>query len=163
MPVPRGLPPGVDSFGAGLADLRRRLASLERAASSGSGSGVTDHGALTGLGDDDHSQYLTEARGDARYPVRSVSAAVAAGTGTIDTTTAAAAEWLVRCDVGADSEVTRVVAVARSTTVSWTQYATVGTGAGTLCSYEVTVSTGTMSLRATPSGSATFDIVRTEP
>lgn len=29
--------------------------------------GVTDHGALTGLGDDDHLQYLTEARGDARY------------------------------------------------------------------------------------------------
>jgi len=29
--------------------------------------GVTDHGALTGLGDDDHPHYLTEARGDARY------------------------------------------------------------------------------------------------
>ena len=28
-----------------------------------------DHGALTGLGDDDHPQYLTEARGDARYPL----------------------------------------------------------------------------------------------
>jgi hypothetical protein len=32
----------------------------------GSG-GVTDHGALTGLGDDDHPQYLTEVRGDVRY------------------------------------------------------------------------------------------------
>lgn len=29
--------------------------------------GVTDHGALTGLGDDDHLIYLTNARGDARY------------------------------------------------------------------------------------------------
>jgi hypothetical protein len=29
--------------------------------------GVTDHGALTGLNDDDHPNYLTEARGDARY------------------------------------------------------------------------------------------------
>jgi len=29
--------------------------------------GVTDHGALTGLGDDDHAQYHTDARGDARY------------------------------------------------------------------------------------------------
>ena len=28
---------------------------------------VTDHGALTGLGDDDHPQYHTDARGDARY------------------------------------------------------------------------------------------------
>lgn len=33
---------------------------------TGSG-GVTDHGALTGLSDDDHTQYLTTARGDARY------------------------------------------------------------------------------------------------
>lgn len=29
--------------------------------------GVTDHGLLTGLGDDDHAQYLTSPRGDARY------------------------------------------------------------------------------------------------
>ncbi len=29
--------------------------------------GVTDHGNLDGLGDDDHSQYLTNARGDVRY------------------------------------------------------------------------------------------------
>ena len=29
--------------------------------------GVTDHGALTGLGDDDHTQYHNNARGDARY------------------------------------------------------------------------------------------------
>lgn len=28
---------------------------------------VTDHGALTGLADDDHTQYHTDARGDARY------------------------------------------------------------------------------------------------
>jgi hypothetical protein len=32
------------------------------------GGGVTDHGALTGLADDDHTQYLNNARGDARYP-----------------------------------------------------------------------------------------------
>ena len=29
--------------------------------------GVTDHGALTGLGDDDHLQYHNDTRGDARY------------------------------------------------------------------------------------------------
>lgn len=33
----------------------------------GGGGGVTDHGALTGLGDDDHTQYHTDARGDVRY------------------------------------------------------------------------------------------------
>ena len=31
------------------------------------GGGVTDHGLLTGLADDDHIQYHTDARGDARY------------------------------------------------------------------------------------------------
>ena len=34
---------------------------------AGGGGGVSDHGALTGLGDDDHPQYHTDARGDARY------------------------------------------------------------------------------------------------
>lgn len=33
----------------------------------GGGGGVTDHGALTGLSDDDHPQYHNNARGDARY------------------------------------------------------------------------------------------------
>lgn len=31
------------------------------------GGGSSDHGALTGLADDDHTQYHTDARGDARY------------------------------------------------------------------------------------------------
>lgn len=35
--------------------------------SEGSGGGVTDHGDLTGLVDDDHTQYHNDARGDARY------------------------------------------------------------------------------------------------
>lgn len=33
----------------------------------GGGGGATDHGALTGLSDDDHTQYLNNARGDSRY------------------------------------------------------------------------------------------------
>src|SRR5690606_696123 len=33
----------------------------------GGAGGVTDHGMLAGLGDDDHPQYLTNGRGDARY------------------------------------------------------------------------------------------------
>jgi len=37
------------------------------ATGGGGGGGVTDHGALTGLADDDHLQYHTDARGDARY------------------------------------------------------------------------------------------------
>jgi hypothetical protein len=35
-------------------------------------SGVTDHGALTGLGDDDHTQYHNDTRGDARYHTKTV-------------------------------------------------------------------------------------------
>jgi hypothetical protein len=35
--------------------------------SSGGGGGVSDHGALTGLSDDDHLQYHNDTRGDARY------------------------------------------------------------------------------------------------
>lgn len=36
-------------------------------AAGGGAPGVTDHGALTGLTDDDHAQYHTDARGDLRY------------------------------------------------------------------------------------------------
>jgi hypothetical protein len=32
---------------------------------------ITDHGHLTGLGDDDHQQYLNNARGDDRYTPKS--------------------------------------------------------------------------------------------
>ena len=37
--------------------------------------GVTDHGALSGLDDDDHTQYLNNARGDARYDALGAAAA----------------------------------------------------------------------------------------
>ena len=43
----------------------------------GGGGGVTDHGMLTGLADDDHLQYLTASRGDARYtPIDPVTVGV---------------------------------------------------------------------------------------
>lgn len=49
------------------------------------GGGVTDHGALTGLGDDDHTQYHNDARGDARYqPLDALLTAVAALTTAAD-------------------------------------------------------------------------------
>jgi hypothetical protein len=40
---------------------------LESTGSGTGGTGVSDHGLLTGLSDDDHTQYLTQGRGDARY------------------------------------------------------------------------------------------------
>lgn len=48
--------------------------------------GTTDHGGLTGLSDDDHALYHTDARGDARYAALShAHAASAITSGTIDT------------------------------------------------------------------------------
>ena len=44
---------------------------VEAAGPPGVGGGVTDHGALTGLGDDDHTQYHNNTRGDARYTQKS--------------------------------------------------------------------------------------------
>jgi hypothetical protein len=48
---------------------------------SAMGSGVDDHGALTGLGDDDHTQYHTDTRGDARYHQKSEFLQTSAGAG----------------------------------------------------------------------------------
>ena len=42
------------------------------------GGGVTDHGALSGLQDDDHLQYHTDARGDARYYTKEATGSLVA-------------------------------------------------------------------------------------
>ena len=47
-------------------DIRKVVTAAGTVGGSAS-TGVTDHGALTGLSDDDHPQYLTPVRGDARY------------------------------------------------------------------------------------------------
>ncbi len=47
--------------------------------SDGEGGGVTDHGALTGLSDDDHTQYHNDARGDARYYTKGATDGLLAG------------------------------------------------------------------------------------
>lgn len=69
MPVKRPVQPQRQSqLPAGFIGLlRRALADLGFTAGGGGGGGVTDHGALTGLADDDHSHYHNNARGDARY------------------------------------------------------------------------------------------------
>ena len=56
--------PGAPLTRDQAAILTARIKALE---ATPPGGGVTDHGALTGLGDDDHPQYLTTGRGDARY------------------------------------------------------------------------------------------------
>lgn len=52
-------------------DLEPILSKIQSAPAPGSGSGTSDHGLLIGLGDDDHTQYHNNARGDARYPLLS--------------------------------------------------------------------------------------------
>jgi hypothetical protein len=104
---------------------------VNAAGASGGGSvtqGVTDHGALTGLLDDDHPQYLTPVRGDARY----ITAArqVIAGTGM---TGGGALSADVTLNVGAGNMITvgaDTVAVADGGT-----YQFIGTGAGAAASW----------------------------
>lgn len=56
-----------------IIDTKREVIAVRGAGSGsnggggGGGGGVTDHGALTGLSDDDHTQYFNQVRGDARY------------------------------------------------------------------------------------------------
>lgn len=54
----------------------------------GSGGGVSDHGLLTGLTDDDHGQYLTTGRGDARYYTQAQTTTLLAGKASTATTDA---------------------------------------------------------------------------
>lgn len=63
---------------ADIVALDARVDALETGGEGGGG--VTDHGALTGLADDDHAQYYNQARGDARY-VRPAQLATVATTG----------------------------------------------------------------------------------
>ena len=56
--------PGAPLTPDQAATLTARIVALE---ATPPGAGVTDHGALTGLSDDDHPIYLTTGRGDARY------------------------------------------------------------------------------------------------
>lgn len=67
----------------------------------GGGGGVTDHGALTGLADDDHLQYHTDGRADARYVRHDGATALSAG-----------AQTQARANIGAEASGTAASAVA---------------------------------------------------
>jgi len=97
------------------------------------GGGVSDHGALTGLGDDDHPQYHNDARGDARYYTQTQ----------IDTmfgsylTTASAAATYLTIAAAADLPGTYVASMYAAnsgspTHTSASEWQKVGSGGGTL-------------------------------
>lgn len=70
----------------------------------GAGGGVTDHGALTGLSDDDHPQYLNQARGDGRYYTEVEVDAALAGKAPVATTLAGYGITDAASDAELDSE-----------------------------------------------------------
>jgi hypothetical protein len=80
------------------------------ATGTGSGTGVTDHGDLTGLTDDDHPQYVNQSRGDTRYTQRANNLSDVTNTATARTNLGAAAATHVHA--GADIT-TGTVATAR--------------------------------------------------
>jgi hypothetical protein len=92
----------------------------------GGGGGVTDHGALTGLSDDDHPQYLNNARGDARYDASGTAAsAVSAHAGAADPHTGyqresekGAASGYASLDSGTKVPITQVPTGTSGTTVA---------------------------------------------
>ena len=107
--------PGAPLTPDQAAILTARIKALEAAPP-----GVTDHGALTGLGDDDHLIYLTTGRGDARYvqgsdsrlsdartptahthPVAQVSDSTATGRALVTAADAAAARGTLGLDTAA--------------------------------------------------------------
>lgn len=60
-----GFVPGATSYTTTLPSIFQQVAAIQAAIASGLG--VSDHGQLTGLADDDHPQYLNQTRSDARY------------------------------------------------------------------------------------------------
>jgi hypothetical protein len=62
-----GVAKGAGTFAIALTAYAGGGAGTVQALVLASFSGVSDHGALTGLADDDHSQYYNQARGDVRY------------------------------------------------------------------------------------------------
>lgn len=91
LPVPSspgiGIPQAIAAAAAAEAAAARAVEIME----SGGGAG-TDHGALLGLSDDDHPQYLNTTRGDARYALlnhtHGTTTIAAGGTGRTTSTTA---------------------------------------------------------------------------
>jgi len=96
--------------------------------------GVTDHGALTGLGDDDHTQYYNQTRGDARYSLLAHSHGSIASAGTISVAaiTPASGDYIVLTDASNSHLVSRGPVLGSSTTTYLRNDGTWGTPAGTL-------------------------------
>jgi len=100
----------TDTRKAKLGDGVTAWNALPYVVSDGGGGGVSDHGALTGKSDDDHPQYLDNARGDAKYsllghsqPASTISDSTAAGRSLLTAADVAAIRTLLNTDQVSDS------------------------------------------------------------
>ena len=71
------MPEAEDKYSRFFREHNIDIEAIEEAAFSGGQGGASDHGALTGLSDDDHTQYHNDARGDARYYTKAQLSTVA--------------------------------------------------------------------------------------
>lgn len=88
---------------------------------SGGGGGVTDHGALTGLSDDDHPQYLNNARGDARYDALGAASAAQTAAATDATTKANAAQSAAATDATTKANAAQAAAISTASSDATTK------------------------------------------
>lgn len=115
----------------------------------GGGGGVTDHGALSGLADDDHTQYHNDTRGDARYYTQSAADTLLAAK--VPTTRTVAAGTGMSGGGALSANITLGIAAGG---VGPTQLASTGVTAGSYTNANITVD-GQGRLTAASNGSGT--------
>ena len=130
---------------------------------SGGGGGVTDHGALTGLWDDDHTQYHTDARGDARYYTKSEVDTSLSGKVASNTAITGATKTKITYDAkglvinGADATTADIADSTNKRYVTDAQLTVIGNTSGTNTGDETNITIKSKLGIATLSGSNTGD------
>lgn len=130
---------------------------------TGGGGGVTDHGALTGLWDDDHTQYHTDARGDARYYTKSEVDTSLSGKVASNTAITGATKTKITYDAkglvinGADATTADIADSTNKRYVTDAQLTVIGNTSGTNTGDETNITIKSKLGIATLSGSNTGD------
>jgi len=85
----------------------------------GGGGGVTDHGALSGLGDDDHTQYYNQTRGDARFAQKAGSSSQAFSASTLTCASTATATNFILSDKRLKRRISKLKSLAIFDQIKW--------------------------------------------
>jgi len=114
-----------------------------RPATINSGGGVTDHAALTGLGNDDHPHYLNQTRGDARYYTQAQLDAALAGKATAISRVTIAADHTAVAEqrIAVDTDIAAVTITAPATPAEGI-YFFVGDAGGNASNNNITIDFG---------------------